>query len=216
MFDRCRVWRSLMTRRAECVLSPTERAMLHDHITNCAPCRKVEDADEALRSITYLRDAGLPAGEGPAFDNRVITDLRSFQPSTEGMAGWRQRVRACAAGLSFEFCMQLAGGGLAAASITGYVLISALNPAVNPKGPSAYEVRTITAAERNEPPVSLESLFQVSAPRAAMLWAAPGRSLRRHDDDRSILTHHKPALRGKRSSERSRRHGEREPHAAMG
>lgn len=178
MFDRCRAWRSLLTRRAEGVLSPSERALLQDHVTKCAACRRTEEADDALRDLCFAQDAGIAAGGARAFDDRVVTELRSL-PLADPRKGWRDRVRACSASLSFEFCMQLAGGGLAAAAITAFVLVSALNPVRTAPSLSAYEIRTMSAAERNEPPVPLESLFQSQTPRAAMLWAAPGRSPRR-------------------------------------
>lgn len=175
MFDRCRAWRALLTRRAEGVLSPSERALLDDHITKCAACRRAQEADDALQDLCFAHDAGLAAGSGRAFDDRVVTKLRALPLWDAPPTGWRERVRVCSASISFEFCMQLAGGGLAAASVTAFVLVSALNPAPSAKSLSAYEIRSLSAAERNEPPVPLESLFQASAPRAAMLWAAPGR-----------------------------------------
>ena len=174
MFDRCRAWRVMLTRRAEGVLSPSERAMLDNHISKCGPCRKARLADDALQALNFAPDLGLSPGTGRTFDDRVVGALRAA-PLTEPPAGWRERVRACAGSLSFEFCMQLAGGGLAAASITAFALVSALSPAPRSRGLSTYEVHSISAAERNQPPVPLESLFQSTTPRAAMLWAAPGR-----------------------------------------
>src|SRR5206468_3075787 len=105
-------------------------------------------------------------------------DLRVAGAADALPLGWRGRVEACARSLSFEFCMQLAGGGLAAACITAFLVVSALNPVSNEKNLSAYELRSLSSTERNEPPVPLESLFQSPTPRAAMLWAAPGRSVR--------------------------------------
>ncbi len=176
MFDRCRAWRSLLNRRAEGALTPSERALLDDHLAKCAACRKADAAHQALHDLCFARDSGLAAGSGRAFDDRVVTELRALPLEDAPPRGWRGKVRACSASLSFEFCMQLAGGGLAAAAVTAFALVSALNPVPAAKNLSAYEVRTISAAERNEPPVPLESLFQSPTPRAAMLWAAPGRS----------------------------------------
>lgn len=177
MFDRCRVWRSLLTRRTEGVLSPTERALLDNHLTKCAACRKAQDADDALQATCFAQDSGLAtSGTGTAFDDRVIMELRALPLVEPGPQGWRARVRACSERLSFEFCMQLAGGGLAAASITAFVLISALNPASTSRNLSPYELGSVSSVGRTEPPVPLESLFQSPTPRAAMLWAAPGRS----------------------------------------
>jgi hypothetical protein len=178
MFDRCRVWRSLLTRRAEGALSPGQRAVLDDHILKCARCRATRDADDALHAFGAAPGASLPLEHESPFDDSVIRDLRVAGAADELPAGWRGRVQACARSLSFEFCMQLAGGGLAAACVTAFLVVSALNPVSNEGRLSAYELRSISAIGRNEPPVPLESLFQSPSPRAAMLWAAPGRSLR--------------------------------------
>ncbi len=174
MFDRCHAWRSLLTRRAEGVLSPSERALLEDHVAKCVSCRAAQQADDALHALSFSHDTTLPEGLDRAFDDRIIAELRALPLSDTPTEGWRERVRGCFTCISFEFCMQLAGGGLAAAAVTAFALVSALNPVSTPKNPSEYEVRSLSAAERNEPPVPLESLFQSPAPRAAMLWAAPG------------------------------------------
>jgi len=178
MFDRCRVWRSLLTSQTEGGLSPGQRAMLDDHILKCAECQAARDADDALRDFASAPGEALPAEYSTPFDDRVISDLRAAGAADELPAGWRGRVQACARSLSFEFCMQLAGGGLAAACVTAFLVVSALNPASDEKNLSASELRTLSSIERNEPPVPLESLFQSRSPRAAMLWAAPGRSPR--------------------------------------
>lgn len=206
MFDRCRAWRSLLTRRAEGVLSPSERALLDDHTSKCADCRKTEEADEALRDLCFALDTNLATGTARAFDDRVVTELRSL-PVSDAPRGWRERVRACSASLSFEFCMQLAGGGLAAAAVTAFVLVSALNPVQTEKSLSAYEVRTLSSAERNEPPVPLESLFQSPTPRAAMLWAAPGNARWRVRDEEPTVAPHVPAKPDRLTT--PRRHGAR-------
>jgi hypothetical protein len=175
MFDRCRTWRSLMTRRAEGLLSPSERALLDNHVSGCAECRRAEAADEALQDMCFTLDAGTPRSPAREFDDRVVGELRALPLNGAATTGWRERIRTYSAGISLDFCIQLAGGGLAAASITAFLLVSALNGPPASKSLSTYEVRSISAAERNEPPVPLESLFQAPTPRAAMLWAAPGR-----------------------------------------
>jgi len=177
MFDHCRVWRSLLTCRAEGGLSPGQRAMLDEHLASCDSCRAIRDADDILHDFGTAPGAALPEGRERLFDDSVIRDLRVAGAQDQLPAGWRGRVRACANSFSFEFCMQLAGGGLAAACVTAFLVVSALNPVSNENSLSAYEQRAISAIERNEPPVPLESLFQSPTPRAAMLWAAPGRSL---------------------------------------
>ena len=216
MFDRCRGWRSLLTCRAEGVLSPGQRALLDDHISKCAPCRKLHAADEALRSYCFAPGSGSPAGGARTFDDSVISELRAAAVAETDARGWRDRVRAYAECVSFEFCMQLAGGGLAAASITAFLLVSALNPVSTAKRLSAYEYRSISTIERYEPPVPLESLFQSATPRAAMLWAAPGRSLQSPQSGRQIAPAPEPVRRSRGRSLPGRRHGARVGGASMG
>jgi len=177
MFDRCRSWRSQLTRRVEGELSPSERALLEDHLAKCPKCRHVQNADDALAGLLFdpARESVVTSAYG--FDDSVIAELRAI-PLKEEQKGWRGRVKTVSKSLSFEFCMQLAGGGLAAASITAFVLVSALNPNSTHPSLSAYELRTMTALERNRPPVPLESLFQSRNPRAAMMWDIPGHASR--------------------------------------
>ena len=205
MFDRCRAWRAMLTRRAEGVLSPSERALLENHLTKCAPCRKIQAADEALNGLCFARHAGVAAGSERAFDDRVVTELRALPLADASPMGWRETLRACSAGVSFEFCLQLAGGGLAAAAITAFALVSALNPVPTAKNLSAYEIRSLSAAERNEPPVPLEALFQASTPRAAMLWAAPGRPQWRPQGGDLIVAPRQSAKPGQRGTSPHRR-----------
>ena len=157
MFDRCRAWRSLLSRRAEGLLSPSERALLNEHLSKCAACLQARDADEALETACVAHDVRMSPNGAHAFDDTVIATLRA-QPSTEGSrAGWRDRVREVAASLSYEYCLQLAGGALAAASVTAFALVSALNPApTSSRTLSSYELRSMSAEERNDPPVPLE------------------------------------------------------------
>jgi hypothetical protein len=179
--------------------------VLDEHVRKCAACRERRDADDALRVLASEPLAGLVPDRAQLFDDSVIRDLRAAGADDELPKGWRGPVRACARSLSFEFCMQLAGGGLAAASITGFLVVSALNPAANERKLSPYELRAISAVERNEPPVPLESLFQSPSPRAAMLWAAPGRSPRPAAvEDRSPTTELRKDTGHKRTP---RRHG---------
>ncbi|HLJ54928.1 MAG TPA: zf-HC2 domain-containing protein [Chthonomonadaceae bacterium] len=202
MFDRCRAWRSMMTRRAEGLLSPAERALLENHVDACAACRRADAADEALHDLCLTLDSGVERSTAREFDDRVVTKLRSLPLDDRAAKGWRERIRDCSAGVSLDFCIQLAGGGLAAASITAILLVSALNPPPASRAPSAYEVRTLSAAERSEPPVPLESLFQTSSPRAAMLWATPGRPQFRADAaDAAAATRRQPS-RDRRATRR--------------
>jgi anti-sigma factor RsiW len=209
MFDRCRAWRILITRRAEGLLSASERALLNEHIDKCAACRKVQAADEALAFNYFVPDAAMPPCGARQFDDAVVTTLRALPLRATPPVGWRERVRACSTSVSFEFCMQLAGGALAAAAVTAFAIVSALNPVPSSRTVSAFESRSITALERNEPPVPLESLLQSPAPRAAMLWAPPGRSPRRTPAAQSSNSPHGPIPRTGRNSAAPRRHGQR-------
>ena len=213
MFDRCRAWRSLLTRRAEGSLSPSERALLDDHINNCDACREAQTADDALQAHYFRPELGAGAGNGRAFDDGVITELRAMPLNSAKPASWRAAMRAWSAEVSFDFCMQLAGGGLAAAAVTAFVLVSALNPPSSARRLSAYEARTMSAIERNEPPVPLESLFQSQTPRAAMLWASPGRAPRLPAAGPHAAAPEKPARAG---HSHSSRHGSRARGYAIG
>jgi hypothetical protein len=208
MFDRCRAWRSLLSRRAEGLLSPSERALLNEHLSKCAACLQARDADEALETACVAHDVRMSPNGAHAVDDTVIATLRA-QPSTEGSrAGWRDRVREVAASLSYEYCLQLAGGALAAASVTAFALVSALNPApTSSRTLSSYELRSMSAEERNDPPVPLESLFQSPSPRAAMLWGSPGPPLRRIPAVRSEAAPAKLAPAPGHSTAAPRRHG---------
>jgi hypothetical protein len=161
-------------------------------------------ADEALRSVCSDHDTGLTPRGARSFDNRVVSALRAT-PANRPVNGWRELVRACRASLSFEFCMQLAGGGLAAASVTAFLVVSALKPVPLAHSVSADEVRAMSTAERTGPPIPLESLFQSSTPRAAMLWASPDRSLRHAATERVGDPPREPQPRGGKTA--PRRHG---------
>jgi hypothetical protein len=209
MFDRCRGWRYLMTRRAEGSLSVSERALLNEHIDKCAACRKAQAADEALLSIYIPADAGMPPGGARLFDDSVVTTLRSLPPVATPTMEWMERVRACSTSLSFEFCVQLAGGALAAAAVTAFAIVSALNPVPSSGALSAFESRSMKSMDRNEPPVPLESLLQSPAPRAAMLWAPPGRSPRRPAAAQPRGIPRGPIPATEHNSTAPRRHGQR-------
>lgn len=172
MFDRCRAWRRLLSRQAEGSLTPSERALLDTHLTQCAACRKTEAADKLLRSACSSSGQHMSPRAARAFDDRVLQTLRTA-PETASVTGFWQKIRAFSPGLSFEFWGQLAGGALMASAVTAFFLVSALHPTPTVRANSASDVTPLSTPERNTPPVSLEALFQTRSPRAALLWAAP-------------------------------------------
>ena len=177
MFDRCRAWRRLLSRRAEGRLTPSERALLDAHLSRCSPCRKVEAADISLRSAFSGAVQHMTPRSARTFDDRVLQALRT-QAEPVSATGFWQRIGGLAPNLSFEFWGQLAGGALMAASVTAFFLVSALHPTPSARANSTSELTSLSIPEHNAPPVSLESLFQSRSPRAALLWATPGASRR--------------------------------------
>jgi anti-sigma factor RsiW len=176
MFDRCRVWRNKLTRLMEGSLPLNEWALLEEHLNRCSRCRQAQEADRSLREICRLH-TGLPSkASARAFDDRVVTALRSPASPAFSLTGWLgapgAQMRARWSGLSFEFLTQLAGGALLAASVTAVCLLSALHPTESARSAAPPET-SLTATVQNGPPVPLETLLQSASPRAALLWRTP-------------------------------------------
>jgi hypothetical protein len=157
---------------------------LEQHIGRCPCCRQADEADRALRDVMGMHTGLLDPRSAQAFNDRVITALHAtgFPAQTGGSPlklAW-QWAQSCWQSLPFPFLSQVAGGGLVAASVTMLFLLSSLH-ARSPVAPRLQtpEVRAALSAARNEPPVPLESLLRSPAPRAALLWTAPGKETER-------------------------------------
>jgi hypothetical protein len=206
MFDGCHAWRRLLTRQAEGVISPTERALLQNHLLECAHCREAEKADGALRSMRFTPEPCLSPSAARSLEDKVIHGLRAYGDTSP--QSFFQRLYRWWTEVSLEYCGQLVGGALVAASITGFFVVSALHP-VNMR--TAAETASIAAREHNEPPVPLEALFQSASPRAAMLWATPSHSQDGMPEARRGGAPSQPpnATTRKTKSDTPRRHGSR-------
>jgi hypothetical protein len=177
MFDPCRFWRKQLSRRADGCLSHAEEAALEDHLAHCPRCRVYAAADRELKSALTVKIDLLDPVSARRFDNRVVA--RALRPSDREPAclpdaGWRREVTLRWRRLPFGFLRQIAGGALAAASLTALLLFSALRPA----GSGLVKADVAPGHEgiaptRNDPPVPLESLLRSPSPRAALLWTTP-------------------------------------------
>lgn len=181
MFDRCRRWRQMLTQRAEGKLPDAQWIALEQHLACCARCRQSEDADRALRDALGRHPGMLETSAANAFDDRVLAALRETEPviptpARPALPAGQGIPPRWQAAHPFSYLTQVAGGGLVAASVTMLVLLSSLH-ARSPVAPrlDTPEVRAALSAARNEPPVPLESLLRSPAPRAALLWTAPGK-----------------------------------------
>lgn len=166
MSDPCRAWRSLMTRQAESRISSKEASRLEAHLRVCRSCRDNRDAADALAAA--LRATPVLSADDRQFDDRIIMTLRrpvSNRPIDRFVA----QLRSLSSVVSFNFCIQFAGGALIAASVTGYLLVTALRSSSSINPLSSVSVR----AERPAPPTPMEWLLDSPAPRAAMLWGTP-------------------------------------------
>ena len=76
MFDLCRGWRRKLSQHADGTLPPAQRHKLENHLARCARCRKVHEADNALREVLGVHDGLLDAPTARVFDDRVVAALR--------------------------------------------------------------------------------------------------------------------------------------------
>jgi hypothetical protein len=171
----------MLSQRAEGNLPDAQWIVLEQHIACCARCRQADDADRALREVRIMHTGMLETSAADAFDDRILAALRETEtvtpitapnalPAGHGIPARWQTAH------PFSYLTQVAGGGLVAASVTMLVLLSSLH-ARSPVAPhlETPEIRAALSAARNEPPVPLESLLRSPAPRAALLWTAPGK-----------------------------------------
>lgn len=185
MFDLCRGWRRKLSQHADGTLPPAQRHKLENHLARCMRCREVFEADTALREVLGVHDGLLDTQAAHAFDDRVVAALRdtgAVSASGGSFFALAQRwLETRWAALPFPFLTQVAGGGLVAASVTMFCLLSALHPhgaVARPSGKAA-----LVSSARNEPPVPLESLLRSPAPRAALLWTSSARSSEKREVD---------------------------------
>src|SRR5579862_286467 len=173
MFDRCGRWRRKLQRQADGTLSARQWGALDDHLSQCAGCRAIAEADRALRETVRTHTGLLDQRAAAAFDDHVVAHVAlergvRTRTSRRRMPGPRPESAARRAP-SVGFFSQIAAGACAAAAVTAVCLVPALHPAAA-RADWRMPIREIVPSL---PPVPLESLLQAASPCAALLWASP-------------------------------------------
>ncbi|MCS6776583.1 MAG: zf-HC2 domain-containing protein [Chloroherpetonaceae bacterium] len=163
MYDRCRHWRDRLSRYVDGTLPEAEAGLLHAHLSRCQKCRQAYEADRAMQAY-FRTPLHVDVVPGPSFDDRVVGALGAGTDTTR-----LQGSRVPGSHREVPFFLQVAGGGLIAASITLACLLTALYPQRSDPAVAGRVARL--QAARNLPPVPLESLLSTPAPRAALLWS---------------------------------------------
>ncbi len=150
MFEPCGPWRKLLTHLSEGEVTPTEHALLENHLRRCVRCRLALDADFALRIISAIPTERMGVLEAKNFDERVVAalNLTKRESPVESLRYWiREReALAKAQGREFEFKMLMAGGACSASALVLILLYLFVQSARQPSNsiaegmqrPSAY------------------------------------------------------------------------------
>ena len=186
MFDPCIACRRRLAKRAEGKLPRSQWARLEAHLSQCASCRRIDEADRALHmalSMGMMSTERISYDAAEAFDSRVIAMARS-RPEQGWLARFIGWLLAGARGSAMLFT-QIAGGALVAATVTAACLWFAVQPRPVMVKSSVVVSTHQTRNERwlHGPPAPLESLMDTPAPRAALLWTAPS-----HEDREAAST----------------------------
>ena len=173
MSDRCFGWRLLLSRRADGDLSRYEWEALDDHLAGCRECREAHESDRALHLAFTRADFALNH-ESSRLDDQILLALGMPERLSLRQRGfrWMGELWARWEAIPNLYLTQIAGGTLAAASLTAIFLLTALHP-VEDTARALREVHRISAMRSNEPPVPLASLLDRPSPRAASLWTIP-------------------------------------------
>ena len=182
MFNRCWRWRAMLARRADSALSATQWGALQDHLASCGHCRLLAEADNSLHEVLGMHSALLRPDAARAFDDRVIATLTMTRaiPTLSRWACLRLKWNAQWRALPLDFFAQIGGGAVLAACLTSFFLIPALHSGTPGKARLISDKLARETLERAEAPISMEALLNTRAPRAAMLWTAPGEHKVRH------------------------------------
>jgi hypothetical protein len=174
MSDRCLGWRMLLSRRADGDLSRYEWEALDDHLGGCRDCRLTAQSDRMLHLALTGADFAIDPNLGRRLDDHILLALGIPERLTFGQRCGRglRELWARWEAVPNLYLTQIAGGTLAAASLTAVFLLTALHP-IEDTVHAAGEVRRINAGQVNHLPVPLESLLEQPSPRAAFLWTAP-------------------------------------------
>lgn len=169
MFNRCRKWRKLLNRDMEGKLSIPEQTLLREHLAICDSCSKRFNADLALRSIASNPTPSAHHLDPAHFDEMIIMRLRQPLPSQSALPP--VRIFHWLHGKTNGFYAQVFSGTVAAAGITGLLMLSALQPRVTRTTPTSPPIEFSQNVTHNSPPVPLETLLRTRTPRAAMFWS---------------------------------------------
>lgn len=174
MSDRCFGWRLLLSRRTDGDLSRYEWEALDDHLAGCRDCREAAQSDRMLHLALTRADFALDHSAGRRLDDHILLALGIPERLTLGQRCGRglRELWARWEAVPNLYLAQIAGGTLAAASLTAVFLLTALRP-VEDTAHAAGEVRRMNAARSIQLPVPLESLLDQPSPRAAFLWTPP-------------------------------------------
>lgn len=188
MFEQCRYWRELMNLRADGLLTYRQRSELEEHLDICPLCQSASKADSALRRVSILPILQLSNVYSRRFDDRVLGALKGQPQSASEWFGYISHqcnlARIKSVRLDFDFITQLAGGALAAASVTVLILLSALVPGRS--HPTTIEPSELSRLESEAPSFSQEKLIQSPQPSEAQLWTSPSRlHLKKPNQDES-------------------------------
>lgn len=179
MSDRCYGWRMLLSRRADGDLSRYDWEALDDHLNGCRDCRMAAQSDRMLHLALTRESFALDNDSGRRLDEHILLALGLPERLTLRQRCVRRmrELWACWEAVPNIYLAQIAGGTLAAASLTAVFLLAALHP-IEYTARTAGEVRRLAASHSNEPPVPLDSLLNRPSPRAAFLWTIPSRPRR--------------------------------------
>lgn len=184
MFDACSVCRRRLARRAEGSLPRSQWARLEAHLSRCAYCRRIDEADRCLHmalSRSILSRSPMSRDAASAFDDRVLNMVLN-QPQSlwrRLLNGLLDRFRLDRYGFPSSFLGQLVGGAFVAASVTGSCLMFALQPSPAHGGthPPHRQAQSVKLSWMHGPPVPLEALMETPSPRAAILWSHPSTAI---------------------------------------
>jgi hypothetical protein len=174
MSDRCLGWRMLLSRRADGDLSRYEWEALEDHMAGCRDCRDAARSDRMVHLALTRADFALDQEAGRRLDDHILLALglpERLTPAARLSRSLRE-IWARWEAVPNLYLTQIAGGTLAAASLTAIFLLTALHPIEN-MASATREAHRIAVQHLNEPPVPLESLLDQPSPRAASLWTMP-------------------------------------------
>src|SRR5436309_1004237 len=118
MFDRCRVWRQQLSRRADGSLPPARWGALEDHLAQCASCSAAAEADRAMQEVLSRHMGLLSQTQADAFDTRVLQAVALAPPGGGHLARLRRAVQNRWNAMPLTFFSQIASGALVAASLT--------------------------------------------------------------------------------------------------